>query len=475
MGAPILDLLDPRGKARKVDFRGHPGEGLQLGLNFGLLTEGTSMHRHLGCCAVVLGLVFAAPAIADTTVTVSPAGLGPWQSVVSDSHGNFVTDTDATVSWGVNPPGAPAGTGSVTLDTGTNHGDSAPQLVDQAIAGTQLAAIKSLSYSTLGTLIAGPTLAGQLPYIVLTLDLNNDGVEDDSIVFEPLYQHGYRSDIPDQGAIQTGAWQRWDAAAGGWWSFSGTLAGASPGFGVKTLKEILAAAPDARIVAANTIPPAGLRVVIGVRNTPDHLVGSVDALSIDTGTGLTTYDFEPGTQPQEGNSIVVTRAAGTVLYQTSSGVQTLSTGKKINLGSFIDATHGQVTITSASDSHGSYQTALYYGGKFKTRQRGSKRPVTEAYLIGKIGPCNTKKGKKATAAAKKKRSRHLWGDAHGNFRTVGKASSAAERGTKWLVTDTCAGTTTKVVSGKVLVRKFSDNTKHIVTAGHSFFARRAGS
>ena len=34
-------------------------------------------------------------------------------------------------------------------------------------------------------------------------------------------------------------------AAGGWWSFSGNLAGASPGFGVKTLPEILAAAPDA--------------------------------------------------------------------------------------------------------------------------------------------------------------------------------------------------------------------------------------
>jgi hypothetical protein len=454
---------------RKVDFRSQPGEGLQLGRKQRLLREGTNMHKHLGRFAVVLGLVFAAPAAADTTVTVSPAGLGPWQSVVSDSHGNFVTNTDATVSWGVNPPGAPFGTGSVTLDTGTNHGDSAPQLVDQALAGTQLAAIKSLSYSTLGTLIAGPTSQGQLPYLVLTLDLNNDGVEDDSIVFEPIYQHGYRADLPDQGAIQVGVWQRWNAMAGGWWSFSHNLGGASPGFGVKTLKEILAAAPGARIVQANTIPAGGLRVVIGVRNTPDHLIGSVDGLTIDTGTGATTYDFEPGTQPQEGDSIVVTRAAGNVLYQTSSGFQSLSNGKKLKLGTFIDATHGQVTVTSASDTHGSYQTALYYGGKFKTRQRGTARPVTEAYLIGKIGPCTKKKKGKASAASKRK-SRHLWGDSHGNFRTVGKSSSASTRGTKYLVTDTCAGTTTKVVRGKVLIRQFSDNTKHIVTAGHSFFA-----
>ena len=426
--------------------------------------------RHAGCCAAVVSLVLAASAAADTNVVVSPAGLGPWQSVVSDTNGNFVTDTDATVSWGVNPPGAPLGTGSVTLDTGTNHGDSAPQLVDQAIAGVQLAALKTLSYSTLGTLIAGPTLAGQLPYVVLTLDTNGDGLEDDSIVFEPLYQHGFRSDIPDQGALQTGIWQRWDALHGGWWSSSGKLAGAGPGVAVKTIPEILAASPGATIVQANTIPQGALRVVIGVRNVPDHIVGSVDALSIDTGTGVTTYDFEPGTAPTEKDSLVLQKVSGNVVV----GGSTLSAGSKsIKLGTFIDATHGKVTITSASDAHGSYQTGLFYGGKFKTRQRGGARPVTETYLTGKIGPCGKAKGKgkNAVASAKRKRrSRHLWGDSHGNFRTVGKSSSASTRGTKWLTKDTCQGTVTTVVRGKVLVRDFATNGRHIVTAGHSFTA-----
>jgi hypothetical protein len=427
--------------------------------------------RHAGCCAALLSIVFAASAAADSTVVVSPAGLGPWQSVVNDAQGNFLTNTDASVSWGINPPGAPAGTGSATLDTGTNHGDAAPALVNQSLAGTQLAAIKSLSYSTLGTLLAGPTLQGQLPYIVLTLDTNNDGVEDDSIVFEPIYQHGYRSSIPDQGAIQTGVWQSWNAAAGGWWSFSGNLGGASPGFGVKTLPEILAAAPGARIVQAKTTPPGGLRIVIGVRNVPDHLVGSVDALAIDTGTGLTTYDFEPGTAPEQGSNLVVRRARGKVLISTPAGFQTLGNGsKKVDLGTFVDATNGQVTITSASDTHGSYQTGLFYGGRFKTRQRGSARPVTETYLTGKIGPCPKKSTGASAAATKKRRSRHLWGDSHGNFRTVGKSSSASTRGTKWLTKDTCAGTLTTVVRGKVLVRDFATNGRHTVTAGHSFLA-----
>jgi hypothetical protein len=101
------------------------------------------------------------------------------------------------------------------------------------------------------------------------------------------------------------------------------------------------------------------------------------------------------------------------------------------------------------------------------------RPVTEAYLTGKVGPCGKAKGhgKNATASAKRKRrSRHLWGDSHGNFRTVGKSSSASTRGTKWLTKDTCAGTVTTVVRGKVLVRDFATNGRHIVTAGHSFTA-----
>ena len=245
--------------------------------------------RHAGCCAAVVSLALAASAAADTNVVVSPAGLGPWQSVVSDTHGNFVTNTDATVSWGVNPPGAPLGTGSVTLDTGTNHGDSAPQLVDQALAGTQLAALKTLSYSTLGTLIAGPNLQGQLPYLVLTLDTNGDGVEDDSIVFEPLYQHGYRSGHPRPGGDRRPA-----SGSAGTRCRRLVVVQRHPGRREPGLRreddpgDPRGGAGRARSCRRTRSRRAALRVVIGVRNVPDHLVGSVDALSIDTGTGVTT-------------------------------------------------------------------------------------------------------------------------------------------------------------------------------------------
>ena len=46
----------------------------------------------------------------------------------------------------------------------------------------------------------------------------------------------------------------------------------------------------------------------------------------------------------------------------------------------------------------------------------------------------------ARASAKKPKSRKLWGQGSGNFRTVGQYSAATVRGTRWLVQDSCAGT-----------------------------------
>ncbi len=429
------------------------------------------MYRIIGTCAVVLGLGWTGSAWAGTTV-VSPAGLGPWQTLITGSDGNPVADTNGSITFSPNPPGAPAGQGSVTLDTGPNHGDSAVQLLDQGLAGTPLAAIATgaLSYSTLSKAVDGAAGKEQLPYLTLTLDTTGDGLADDTIVFEPLYQHGNRVDLPDQGPIQIDVWQHWNAAAGGWWSTSGTLAGATPGFGVKSLAEILAAAPGARIVAART-GPGGLRVLLGVRNTLDHLIASVDALTVDTGAGPQTFDFEPGIAPVLGQSVVVGRARGTVYVRTAHGLTKLRKGVRVRLGSFLDATRGRVSLTSANDRHGSLQSGVFYGGAFKVRQRGVRKPITEARLSGPIGRCPSTSGAKAHArSATVRRGRHLWGDSHGNFRTVGKSSSASTRGTKWLIEDRCNGTITRVVRGTVVVHDFATGYVHAVTAGHSYLA-----
>ena len=119
-----------------------------------------------------------------------------------------------------------------------------------------------------------------------------------------------------------------------------------------------------------------------------------------------------------------------------------------------------MTITSASDAHGSYQTGLFYGGKFKTRQRGGEATGHRGlpHRHGRPVRQGKGKGKKAVASAKRKRrSRHLWGDSHGNFRTVGKSSSASTRGTKWLTKDTCPGRSRRSSAARSLVRDFATN------------------
>ena len=78
-------------------------------------------------------------------------------------------------------------------------------------------------------------------------------------------------------------------------------------------------------------------------------------------------------------------------------------------------------------------------------------------------------GSKGTPAV-----RQLWGSGNGQFRTVGRFSAAAIRGTTWLTADQCAGTLTRVTKGSVSVRDFVRRSTVIVRAGHSYLARARG-
>ena len=74
-------------------------------------------------------------------------------------------------------------------------------------------------------------------------------------------------------------------------------------------------------------------------------------------------------------------------------------------------------------------------------------------------------------AAAKKKTRKLWGEGKGNFRTDGKFSSATVRGTRWLVTDRCDGTLTRVTEGSVTRARLQKRKNVIVRAGKQYLAR----
>jgi sugar lactone lactonase YvrE len=157
------------------------------------------------------------------------------------------------------------------------------------------------------------------------------------------------------------------------------------------------------------------------------------------------------------------------------GFVTLTQTRSIPVGSVFDTTKGQVALTFATNATGGTQRGSFSRGQFRAAQ-SRKNPLTTISMVGGgLDRCKTKlpKGgarKPATASARK-RHRTLFSNVKGHFRTRGRHSTATVRGTKWSVTDTCAGTKTSVTQGSVLVRDLTLRRNVLVAAGHSYFAR----
>jgi hypothetical protein len=163
---------------------------------------------------------------------------------------------------------------------------------------------------------------------------------------------------------------------------------------------------------------------------------------------------------------VVVQPSGTVKVRKpgTNTFVTVSAAAEIPLGSTVDTTHGTVVLSSVPKPGAAPQSAKFYAGIFKVTQPGG---ITQLALTQPLAPC----GAHASAAAKKPKTRRLWGDGHGAFRTTGRYSSATVRGTKWLVQDSCAGTLTRVVRGVVAVRDDVRRKTLVLRAGKKYLAR----
>jgi hypothetical protein len=145
----------------------------------------------------------------------------------------------------------------------------------------------------------------------------------------------------------------------------------------------------------------------------------------------------------------------------------------IPIGSQVDTRRGRARVTVAVEG-GKTQAAVFYDGVFKINQKRARRPVAEMQLTGKLENC-AKKSKRASAAARKRRGRRLWGKGKGRFRTKGRRSSALVRGTTWLVEDRCDGSTlTRVTEGTVTVRDFRKRKNVTVKKGRRYVAKPRG-
>jgi hypothetical protein len=147
----------------------------------------------------------------------------------------------------------------------------------------------------------------------------------------------------------------------------------------------------------------------------------------------------------------------------------ITDARQIPIGTIVDVTHGRITLTAATGKAGATQSADFYDGIFKLSQSRGAKPVTELALAGPKPSCG--KAKPARAAAKPPKTRKLWGDGSGSFRTRGQYSSATVRGTVWLTQDSCSGTLTRVKRGVVSVQDLVKHTTVLVKAGQQYLAR----
>ena len=230
---------------------------------------------------VAIAVGFGVLAASSTTLTVTPANLQGWQ--IQGDPGTSVTFVDGPLT-------PPLGSGSVRFQIPAN-GDLFTNLRNPNYAGTPLAGLTSLDYFTYVT----NNVDGQAPYLILNVDTDNDGISDDRLFFEPVYQSGaYPGDaVPNQcvsnpGCVTPGQWQHWNALAGGWWSLNDFTFGPP----LHTLAGYEALHPGTKIVNRED-GAGGVRIVAGGGlGAWDNFDGNVDAFTIGVNDNNTTYNFD---------------------------------------------------------------------------------------------------------------------------------------------------------------------------------------
>jgi hypothetical protein len=214
-----------------------------------------------------------------------------------------------------------------------------------------------------------------------------------------------------------------------------------------------------------------------VRARNGGAIGPATSRSFWVAGAVTSQALPP---PVLGKAVNVVPVSGTVLIRLPGKKKfvKLTAGQQVPVGSIVDARKGVVRLTSAANASGATQTANFYDGIFVIKQ-GQNGLTNLALTGGSFARCPSVRARRSAFDSRRRRKRSssatirkLWGDGSGKFQTTGRYSSAAVRGTIWLVADRCDGTLTKVRKGTVAVRDFVRKRTVIVKAPKSYVARK---
>ncbi len=171
-----------------------------------------------------------------------------------------------------------------------------------------------------------------------------------------------------------------------------------------------------------------------------------------------------------GRTATLQAVSGVVTISTPSGPASVTGQTSIPLGTPIDASAGVARVSTAVDGAVSSQTVTVWGGTFTVGQRPTGSGTTVIRLASPKRLCSRRAH---ATAARAHQLPKLWAEDHnGRYATRGRTSVATVRGTRWETIETCAGTVTRVLRGRVSVHDLYTGRTRLVGAGHSFLARR---
>jgi hypothetical protein len=223
-------------------------------------------------------------------------------------------------------------------------------------------------------------------------------------------------------------------------------------------------APPGNPAPISTPPPTPPLPLIPAGNPPlppPQLAATVNAVP-EKGTVL--VQLPPGNPANRRGEASDAGAAGRFIP--------LSEARQVPLGSTFDTTRGTVRLTLATRRPGVTQDGQFSKGRFRTAQSARSALTTISATGGGLASCKSRVPRGGAARLQaSRRSRSLFSNARGRFRTRGRNSSATVRGTIWLQKDTCAGTLTTVQRGSVVVRDFAKGRNVIVKQGKRYLAR----
>ncbi len=217
----------------------------------------------------------------QSIITVTETNRHGWEK--EEQHLGKITFTNG-------PSNAPFHNGSLEFSAPVNGHRRFVRMRNTRYSGVLLSSITHLSYSTY---IQKADSKLDAPFIVLQVDGDGDGIEDNHMVFILKFQsekYLKGTGIAPQGPVRKKVWQTWDALNGGW--FTGPTQTPDSGAVVYTIASYVKTHPNARIL--NDHSGGGVRLQAGGVPMADNFIGNADAFTIGINGKITVYDFEAG-------------------------------------------------------------------------------------------------------------------------------------------------------------------------------------